>query len=206
MIRFATLDTEQHYEAFKRGYDAQIALRSGGRLASVVPLQYLRAASHPTGCFNRRGEMVAGWVVQQHEPLIALAAMPQAERQAFLAATAREQLCELTAIWRNDGISANLFAALVWPKIIFDCVARRRACILGIGYENRMNEIYSRVRPRLIYQGPSQTLKDTDVYVYGYTPGALCATFASNLLARKLIPAARHVAHQARAFIAGRAG
>lgn len=188
-LRVRVITEEGDLAAFKAGYDGQIAARSGGALASVVRLEYLRAASRPLACFDRRGRMVAGWVIQEHDPLIVPQAMPPAERAAFLAAVDRAELLELTAIWRNDGISADAFAAILWPRIILECVARRRPTILGIGYRNTMNEIYARVRPRVIYNGPSQTLADTEVFVYAYTPATLCATYLSNLVARKLAPA-----------------
>ncbi len=193
MIHFTKLETEQHFEEFKREYDRQIAVRSAGRLGSVVKLDYLRASSHPTGCFDRSGRMVGGWVIQEADPLIVLAAMPTQAREAFLATTQRDQLCELTAIWRNDGISPNAFATLVWPKIIFDCVTKHRPHILGIGYRNPMNEIYQRIQPRVIYNGPSQTLADTEVFVYDYSRASLCGTFAANLLSRKLVPGGKLV-------------
>lgn len=188
-LRVCVIEREEAFAAFKAGYDGQIAARSGGTLTSVVRLEYLRAASRPTACFDRHGRMVAGWVIQERDPLIVLQAMPAAERAAFLATTERGQLLELTAIWRNDGISADAFAAIVWPRIIFDCVTRGRAHILGIGYRNTMNEVYGRVRPRLLYSGPSQTLADTEVFVYCYSRASLCATYCSNLVARKLAPA-----------------
>ncbi|MCA9635847.1 MAG: hypothetical protein KC420_07420 [Myxococcales bacterium] len=151
--------------------------------------RFVDALPEPVAVAPRRGRMVAGWVIQERDPLIVLQAMPPAERAAFLASVDRAELLELTAIWRNDGISADAFAAILWPRIILECVARRRPTILGIGYRNTMNEIYARVRPRVIYNGPSQTLADTEVFVYAYTPATLCATYLSNLVARKLAPA-----------------
>jgi hypothetical protein len=107
MYRFAVLGTELEFNAFKHGYDAQMSTRSEGRISSVVKLDYLRAASRTVGCFDASDRLVAGWVVQEADPLIALAAIPELEREAFHARTPREQLCELTAIWRNDDISSN---------------------------------------------------------------------------------------------------
>lgn len=193
MLRFSVLTTQAEFEEFKRGYDAQMAARSGGRIASVVKLDYLRAASRPVGCFDRSKRMVAGWVVQEDDPLIALLAMPEAEREAFASRTPRAQLCELTAIWRSDGISSDLFAALVWPKIVLDCVTRRRAHILGIGYHNTMNDIYRRLAPTLIYRGPHQILADTEVFVYDYSRATMIGTLFANLVVRKLVPGVRSI-------------
>ncbi|MEZ4449220.1 MAG: hypothetical protein R3B09_07045 [Nannocystaceae bacterium] len=188
-LRVQVLEREEDLAAFKSGYDGQIAARSGGSLASVVQLDYLRAASRPMGCFDRAGRMIAGWVIQERAPLIVLRAMSAGARAAFLAEVDRSQLLELTAIWRNDGISGDAFAALLWPRIIAECVTRGRPRILGIGYRNPMNEIYGRMGPRLIYHGPSQTLADTEVFVYCYSRASLCATYLSNIVGRKLAPA-----------------
>jgi hypothetical protein len=150
-----------------------------------------RAASRTVGCFDASDRLVAGWVVQEADPLIALAAIPELEREAFHARTPREQLCELTAIWRNDDISSNAFALIVWPKIVLDCVTRGRSHILGIGYRNTMNDIYSRVRPTLIYQGPHEVLADTEVFVYDYSRANMIGTLFANLVVRKLVPLLR---------------
>ncbi len=188
MYRFRTLTGPEDLATFKREYDAQVEFRSAGTIASVVAEDYLRRATHPIGCFDRKGRMVAGFVVQIDDPLIVLRAMTPEARDTFVAEVRRDELCELTAIWRNEGISATMFAALVWPVIIGRCVTAGRSTILGIGYRNPMNAIYQRVRPRTIYQGPSQTLANTTVFVYAYSRRSLCLTYVANLWARKLRP------------------
>ena len=191
MIRFAKIRSEAGFAAFKQGYDGQMARRSAGAIQSVVKLDYLRRATRPMGCFDRDGRMVAGWVIQEGEPMLVPMAMPSEVRQSALASVPREQLCELTAIWRNDGVSANLFAALVWPRLVFDCVTRGRTHILGIGYRNTMNEIYGRIAPTLLYNGPSETIADTEVFVYDYSRSSMVGTFIANVLVRKVMPLLR---------------
>jgi len=191
MIHFAQITSEADYAAFKRGYDGQMARRSGGATRSVVKVEYLRQATRPMGCFDAAGRMIAGWVIQEDQPMLVPMAMPTDVRGRYLASVPRAQLCELTAIWRNDGISANLFAAVVWPRLVFDCITRGRRHILGIGYRNTMNEIYGRIAPTLIYNGPSQTIADTEVFVYDYSRRSMVGTLVANLVVRKLLPLVR---------------
>ncbi len=191
MIHFAQLTSEADYAAFKRGYDGQMARRSSGAIRSVVKVEYLRRATHPMGCFDAAGRMVAGWVIQERPPMLVPMAMPEDLRGRYLASVMPDQLCELTAIWRNGGITANAFAAVVWPRLVFDCITRGRRHILGIGYRNTMNEIYGRIAPTLVYNGPSQTIADTEVFVYDYSRSSMVGTLAANLVVRKLLPLVR---------------
>jgi len=199
MYRFKKLTTSSQFSTFKQGYDSQIQRRSDSKLKSIVKTEYLAEASRPMGCFDRQGRMVAGYVVQEWDPLIIPAAMPAEERATFFSNTPREVLCELTAIWRNDGISGNAFAAIVWPRIILDCITRGKPYILGIGYSNTMNDIYRRVRPRLVYNGPSQTIEDTEVFIYAYSRPILVATYFANLANRKIIPALKFLKRRGKA-------
>ena len=75
------------------------------------------------------------------------------------------------------------FATAVWPKIILDCVRSRRRYILGLGFENRLNDTYQVWSPRLIYRGPSAAPEtSTRVHIFAFSRPRLVANFVTNFL------------------------
>lgn len=186
---FRTLTTDADLLRFKQEYESGLRERSRSKLHVVVSVEYLRT-SRVVGCFSRRdGRLVAGFVIRDAPPFRAFEAIPEAERaaNAFVSGVAADELCELTCIWRNDGISSTHTALRVWPRIIRDCVLNGRRYILGIGFDNKMNDVYGRVGPLRIYDGPAASRElATDVHIYAFTRPRIAANFATNFFLKMI--------------------
>jgi hypothetical protein len=183
---FRRLYAERDLLAFKDGYESGLRGRSGSRLQCQVPLDYLRT-SRVIGCWSKRdGRLVGGYVLRNSAPFRAIEAIPAAARA--------DDLCELTCIWRNDGLSTAYTAVLLWPRIITDCVRNDRRYILGIGFDNKMNDVYGRVSPRRIYDGPgaSQDLA-LEVHIYAFTRARIAANFVTNFYLKMVVSPLRKV-------------
>ena len=181
MYRFRALSTGEEREEFRRGYEANAAGRSGARLRTSVPLEYV-ATSRAVGCF-RGGRLLAGYVLRYEAPFRCLRVVPEDVQEAspLLRGAAEGDLCELTCIWRNDGISPSAFGLKVWPRIVRDSALGGRRYILGLGFDNKMNDTYQVCSPALIYRGPSAAAEiDATVHVFAFTRPRIVANFLTN--------------------------
>ncbi len=189
MLRFRELTTEQEFVAFKDGYESNLRRRSDERLQCTVPLEYV-ATSRAVGCFDGRGQMVAGFIMRYEGPLRCVSAVPKHAQDVspLLWECDGQDLCELTCIWRSKGISHTAFALVVWPKIIADCVSSGRKYILGLGFNNTMNDIYRICRPVQVYAGPSAAAEtNTQVFIYAYTRHGIALTYVTNFWDRMMV-------------------
>lgn len=187
MPTLRVLSADADLLAFKHGYEAALSTRSGDRLRCTVPMEYLRS-SVVTGILDDEGALGGGYIVRHEAPFRCLGAVPEAVDPAWLTGKGPAQMCELTCIWRNDAIDASTYATRVWPRIILDCVTSRKSWILGVGFDNRMNEVYRAGGPVPVYDGPGASAElDTEVHVYAYTRTAMVVTFVRNFVQKMIL-------------------
>jgi hypothetical protein len=191
MYAIRPIRSQAELQAFRDGFCSQLERRSNGTLRLNLPVERLALCTRVMGVFDRRGALVGGYAVHDGPEWLILRVTPPEVREAWLGRVGPDQVCELNFIWRNAGIGHTAFAVLVWPRIIAQCVGNGRRHIVGSGYDNPLNRWYSRVRPELIYAGPSLT-SGLDVYVYAYTRPKLvatyCASFVDDLVVRARRP------------------
>lgn len=178
MYSFRILQRAEERAAFKYHFEEQVAKRSKGASALTVPENYLQHA-RLTGCFNRKGEMVAGYAINHLAPFRCLDAIPEPVRMQWLSTTPAENQCELTLIWRTPRIGHLAFALFVWTKIVLDCIAAGKSYILGVGYRNPVNQYYGASNPIMVFDGHSTQL-ETHIFVYAYTRFSIGATYFVN--------------------------
>lgn len=186
MYTIRRLTTDAEITAFQQGYGTNIAERSHGDLKIELPMEYLLGAQ-VFGVLDRAGRLVAGYVVRCDPPFRCLRAVPDDVKRAdpLLREVPERDLCELTCIWRNDGISAARFGTSVWPRIVMDCARAGRRFILGLGFEDRMNDIYQVWSPIKIYVGPSaaaEPRKDSSTLFRGVLGRVLFWSFFPSML------------------------
>lgn len=168
--------------SFKAGYERNLAERSNHELALELPAEYL-ATSRVLGVLDRASRVVGGFVLRFEPPFRCLRAVPDDVRAAspLLRSVAEADLCELTCIWRARELSTTRFALTVWPRIIAACVRSGRRYILGLGFENRMNDTYQVCSPHTIYRGPSAAPETpTAVHVFAFSRPRIVANFVTN--------------------------
>lgn len=180
--------------AFKAGYQENLAERSRNQLALSLPIEYL-ATSCTMGVFTGTGELIGGYVLRLAPPFRCLRAVPDSVimQSVLLQSVPESKLCELTCIWRSRALPTTAFATRVWPRIIVDCVGARRKYILGLGFENRMNDTYQVWSPHRIYHGPSAAREtQATVHIFAFSRSRIVANFLTNfllLVPRKLLAA-----------------
>jgi len=182
MVGLKRLLAAEDLAAFKAGYEKNVAERSHNKLVLSLPLAYL-SSSEVTGIVGERGELLGGFVMRYAPPFRCLQAVPddvQRESPLLRAVPARD-LCELTCIWRDRRLPTTRFATRVWPGIIARCVRSKRRLILGLGFDNRMNDTYQVWSPHLIYEGPSAGADTpTSVHVFAFGRARIVANFVTN--------------------------
>ncbi len=184
MYRLKRIDAPEDLAAFKAGYEQNLAQRSSGGIVLSLPLVYL-ASSEVTGVYDARGGLVGGFVMRYAPPFRCLQAVPDEVQRAspVLRSVPEAELCELTCIWRNARLPSTRFATRVWPRIILRCVRSKRRLILGLGFDNRMNDTYQVWSPRLIYRGPSAAAETaTTVHIFAFGRARIVANFVTNFL------------------------
>ena len=189
MWTFKELREPAECEFFKNGYEINLKHRSGGQLQCTVPASYV-ISSRAVGCFDRHGRMVGGYIIRDHEPFRCLTAIPDtvSETSAFLRRYNAQEMCESTCIWRSSSLSSTAFSLVVWPKIVTDCVRSRRKFILGVGFDNRMNDVYKMARPIHIYAGISASPElGTMVFLYAYTRSSIILTYLAKFWKRLIV-------------------
>ncbi len=183
-LRPLSSSTDLH--RFKSEYEENVARRSSNQLRLSLPYDYL-ASSRTMGFFDRAGTLVAGYVLRSGPEFRCLRAIPPEVRASsqVLRDVSVHDLSELTCIWRNRGISQASFGAVGWPRIIFDCMVSGRKYILGLGFENKANDMYGVAAPELLYEGRSAAPEtQANVYIYLYSRTRLAANFAVNFVSQ----------------------
>lgn len=178
MIQFRALRTAAEREAFMQGFCAQLARRSGGALALSAGGERIARCDRVVG-IHREGRLVGGFVVNDGPELVLLDVVPPDARAPWQPRA--RSACELNLIWRDPSLPHALFASVVWPRIIAECLARRRRFILGSGYDNPLDRWYRILDPELVYEGRSRT-SPLHVRIYAYTRPKLLGTFAASAL------------------------
>ena len=184
MYSFRRIERADQLSDFKAGYERNLAERSSNELELSLPIDYL-STSRVVGVFDRRGQLLGGFVMRFEPPFRCLQAVPEAvkSRSPLLLSVPDAQLCELTCIWRNRALSTMAFATAVWPRIILDCVRSQRKYILGLGFENRMNDTYQVWSPQLIYRGPSAAPETSaGVHIFAFSRARIVANFVTNFV------------------------
>jgi hypothetical protein len=194
MYTLKRITLAEELAAFKAGYEQNLAERSSHGLTLSLPLGYL-SSSDVTGVLDARGAILGGFVMRYAPPFRCLQAVPDEVRQgsSLLRAVPEADLCELTCIWRDRRLSSTRFATRVWPRIIARCVRSRKRLILGLGFDNRMNDTYQVWSPHLIYHGPSAAAETaTTVHIFAFGRARIVANFVTNFalqMPRKLLRA-----------------
>ncbi|MCX4246553.1 hypothetical protein [Paraliomyxa miuraensis] len=199
---FEPIESSSARRSFKHRYETCVRERSKGRIETTVEEAYLERA-RVTGLFDARGELVGGFVINATSPLLLLGPLPPAVREDWLARHPEPTQCELVAIWKAPAISQAVSAMVLWPRIVHDCVRMGRSHILGLGYDNRMNEIYGIARPVRIYAGPraDKPQLQQHVSVYAFTPLSITLTYCTNVVTELLFEPARRMARKLRAQV-----
>ncbi len=184
-----TIIQESELIQFQTCYQQLIREKSNSQLNIKVSLDYLQQAN-VKGCFDKNNHLVGGYVLNSEAEFRILEAITAKEREnlLFMQQHALDKFGELTCIWHNKGISANTFALRVWPRIIWHSIAMKKPYILGIGFQNKMHNVYTLAKPKIVYQGRSKDQQFNNyVYIYAYTPRTLLLTFASNFLKKMFL-------------------
>jgi hypothetical protein len=182
MYRLKRMLAAEDLAAFKAGYEQNLAERSSREIVLSLPLSYL-SSSEVTGIVDERGELLGGFVMRYAPPFRCLQAVPDDVQRGspLLRAVPEADMCELTCIWRDRGLPTTRFATRVWPRIIARCVRSKRRLILGLGFDNRMNDTYQVWSPHLIYRGPSAAADTaTTVHVFAFGRARIVANFVTN--------------------------
>jgi hypothetical protein len=182
MVKLKPMLAARDLAAFKAGFEQNLAERSCGAIVLSLPLSYL-TSSEVTGIVDERGELLGGFVMRYGPPFRCLQAVPDDVQRGspLLRAVPEAELCELTCIWRERRLPTTRFATHVWPRIIGRCVRSKRRLILGLGFENRMNDTYQVWSPHLIYRGPSAAEETpTTVHVFAFGRARIVANFVTN--------------------------
>lgn len=184
MYALSRLTSDEELQTFKAGYEQNLAARSSQELTLSLPLDYL-ASSEVMGVLGAQRQILGGFVMRYAPPFRCLRAVPPEvqARSALLRSVPETALCELTCIWRHPQLSTARFGSWVWPRIIGRCVRSRRRYILGLGFDNRMNDTYQAVPPLLLYHGPSAAAETaTTVHVFAFSRPRILANFITNFL------------------------
>src|SRR5258708_3082633 len=82
---------------FKAGYEKNLRERSSNELELSLPIDYL-STSRVVGVFDRRGQLLGGFVMRFEPPFRCLQAVPEAVKSCspLLLSVPDAQLCELT--------------------------------------------------------------------------------------------------------------
>lgn len=190
--RFERIEAAAARRSFKQRYEASVRERSRGRIETSVADAYL-ARARVTGLFDAKGELVGGYVINFTPPLLVLGSLPAAVREDWLTRHPEHTQCELVAIWKSPTISQAVSGVIMWPRIVRDCALSGRSHILGLGYDNRMNDIYRIVRPTQIYAGlrADKPQLHQPISVYAYTPLSITLTYCANFVTELLIKPSR---------------
>jgi hypothetical protein len=184
VYKFRRIEGADELSDFKAGYEKNLSECSSNELQLSLPIEYL-STSRVVGVFDSRGQLLGGFVMRFEPPFRCLQAVPEAvkSRSPLLQSVPDAGLCELTCIWRNRALSTTAFATAVWPRIILDCVRSQRKYILGLGFENRMNDTYQVWSPQLIYRGPSAAPETSvGVHIFAFSRPRIVANFVTNFV------------------------
>lgn len=185
-LRFKQLKQDKQLTEFQINFEKNITERSQNKHPVTLPLEYLKK-SKVMGVFNRKNEMVAGWVLNFKAPFRILEAIPTEEyaKNKFLQKTPEKDLCEATCIWRSSKISSLHFGLVVWPRVVLNCANSKRRYIISGSLQNKTRDLYEVGSPLMIYKGPSvsiHTHSTGDVHVFAFTRTRIIVNYMSNFL------------------------
>lgn len=185
-MRFKRLKQDDELTEFQVNFEKNIAERSQNEHPVTLPIDYLKK-SKVIGVFNKKNEMVAGWVLNFKAPFRILEAIPaeQYAKNEFLQKTPEKDLCEVTCIWRSSKILPLYFGLVVWPRVVLSCVHAKRRYIIGGDLQNKTRDLYEVASPIMIYKGPSvsiHTHSKEDVHIFAFTRTRLIANYMRNFL------------------------
>ena len=154
--RLRELRSDDERRAFAEGFCTTLSARTNGVLKGHIPLTYLRA-SRATGVFDRKGRMIAGYVVGSSLPLRLLEFVPEEARRSLTPPSdgSWADCCELTCFWRTKEVSPVFMALRVWPRAISEAIRTRKRFLLGHNQSHRLDALYARARGLTLYAGPS---------------------------------------------------
>ena len=191
---FKEIETTDELMVFKERYEAAVAGASKGKITTSVAVEYLERAQL-LGFFDKTDDLVGGFILNFTDPMLVLGTIPDEAAASWLAKVSPAEQCELVGIWKARHLSQHFSGLFIWPRIIRECALSGRKHILGLGYDNRMNEVYGIARPQMIYAGIRTDKPELNqfVSVYAYTPITITLTYFVNFLTELIIKPPRRM-------------